>query len=567
MKFLVSQVSYFLGQRESRRNLGALVKYLVFLIAVILVFTVGFHWIMLYAEGREFSWLSGLYWTLTVMSTLGFGDITFESDMGRAFSILVLLAGVVLLLIMLPFTFIKSFYAPWLEAQLHARSPKSVPDDTTGHVIICNYDTIAPQLIKKLIRQNIPYFVIESDAGKAAEMYHDGISIIQGEIESVSTYRKLRVEHAKMLVANVSDTANTNIILTAREIAPDLPIAAIAEVDDSIDILELSGATHVLPLKRLLGEKLANRISIGRNRVNIVGNLNGCHVVEFTVHDTQFSGKTLAEADLRSATGMNVIGVWDKVRLRHANANTVLTDSTVAVGAGNHEQIERLNQLMVSDTQATAGPVLIIGGGKVGRAAGRALKEKGRTVMMVEQKRELRGVIGNIPDKLTIGNAADRHTLERGGLNECSLVILSTNQDAVNIYLSIYCRRLNPNVKIVSRITHERNLEAIHRAGADFVLSYAPIGAESLMSLIQGRSSVIMGEDIEFSNIALPQELEGKTLAESKIGEKTGLIVLSVDHDGSTAISPGPDHLFGPGSRLNVLGTADQLSQFREIFS
>ena len=42
-------------------------------------------------EGQAHSWLTGLYWTLTVMSTLGFGDITFHSDLGRAFSIVVLM--------------------------------------------------------------------------------------------------------------------------------------------------------------------------------------------------------------------------------------------------------------------------------------------------------------------------------------------------------------------------------------------------------------------------------------------------------------------------------------------
>jgi Trk K+ transport system NAD-binding subunit len=126
---------------------------------------------------------------------------------------------------------------------------------------------------------------------------------------------------------------------------------------------------------------------------------------------------------------------------------------------------------------------------------------------------------------------------------------------------------LNPNVRIVSRITHERNLEAIHRAGADFVLSYAPIGAESLMSLIQGRASVIMGEDIEFSNIALPPKLAGKTLKESHIGERTGLIVLAVDDGGTTTVSPGPDHVLGAGSRLNVLGTTEQLTSFRKLFN
>jgi spermidine/putrescine transport system permease protein len=54
-------------------------------------------------EGQDHSWLTGVYWTLTVMSTLGFGDITFTSDLGRLFSIVVLLSGIFMLLIVLPF--------------------------------------------------------------------------------------------------------------------------------------------------------------------------------------------------------------------------------------------------------------------------------------------------------------------------------------------------------------------------------------------------------------------------------------------------------------------------------
>ena len=55
------------------------------------------------------------------MTTLGFGDITFTSDIGRLFSIVVLLSGVVFLLVMLPFLFIRLFYAPWLEARVRLR--------------------------------------------------------------------------------------------------------------------------------------------------------------------------------------------------------------------------------------------------------------------------------------------------------------------------------------------------------------------------------------------------------------------------------------------------------------
>jgi voltage-gated potassium channel len=112
MKLVSTHLSYLLTQNETRQNLRALAKYVIFLLAVIAVYSVVFHWIMWEIEGREHSWITGVYWTLTVMSTLGFGDITFQSDLGRAFSVLVLLSGVVLLLIVLPFAFIRFFYAP-----------------------------------------------------------------------------------------------------------------------------------------------------------------------------------------------------------------------------------------------------------------------------------------------------------------------------------------------------------------------------------------------------------------------------------------------------------------------
>ena len=64
----------------------------------------------------------------------------------------------------------------------------------------------------------------------------------------------------------------------------------------------------------------------------------------------------------------------------------------------------------------------------------------------------------------------------------------------MNIYPAVYCRRLNASLRIVSRVTHERNVEAIHRAGADFALSYTTLGAEAVMSLLRGGESVVLEE-------------------------------------------------------------------------
>ncbi|MBW2282947.1 MAG: two pore domain potassium channel family protein, partial [Deltaproteobacteria bacterium] len=92
MKALAAQLVHFLRKETSRKNLRTLARLLLVLAAIVVVYSVIFHVLMM-REGRQFSWFTGIYWTLTVMSTLGFGDITFHSDLGRVFSMGVLLTG------------------------------------------------------------------------------------------------------------------------------------------------------------------------------------------------------------------------------------------------------------------------------------------------------------------------------------------------------------------------------------------------------------------------------------------------------------------------------------------
>ena len=150
-----------------------------------------FHVIKGSVEGEEHSWITGFYWTLVVMTTLGFGDITFSSDIGRLFSIVVLLSGVILLLVMLPFLFISLFYAPWLEARVRLRAPREVPEGTTGHVILTEYDAVAIGLIERLRTERIPYYVIEPDPTKAARMIGEGVQVIAGDNDSGATYERI----------------------------------------------------------------------------------------------------------------------------------------------------------------------------------------------------------------------------------------------------------------------------------------------------------------------------------------------------------------------------------------
>ena len=154
----------------------------------------------------------------------------------------------------------------------------------------------------------------------------------------------------------------------------------------------------------------------------------------------------------------------------------------------------------------------------------------------------------------------------RAGLQDAPAVLLTTNDDAMNIYLTIYCRRLNPELRIVSRITHERNLEAIHRAGADFVLSYASLGVQQVFSLLQGHELGILEEGIELFTVALPHTLVGLSLVESEIGARTGLNVIGIQHNGHIQTNPLPATTLEQGSELIMLGSTQQRQTFTETF-
>jgi Trk K+ transport system NAD-binding subunit len=564
MKYLSSQFGYMFNAGETRANLAALVKYFTFLTLLIATYAVIFHMIMVQVEGQQHSWITGFYWTLVVMTTLGFGDITFTTDIGRLFSIIVLISGVVFLLVMLPFLFIRLFYAPWLESRVQLRAPREVPPGTTGHVIIIEYDPIAAALVERLRAGGVPYFIVEPDFAKAAQFVRDDIWVVAGENDARATYERLNARDARLVVANCEDTVNTNITLTVREVAPEVHIAAVVEEEDSIDILHLSGATTVLPLKQQLGESLANRADVGRAEAHIIGSFRSVQIAELPARDTFFAGIHVRDTRLRERTGLSVVGLWERGKLRPAFPDTEIRRDSVVVVAGTAAQISSLNGLLTRE--GTAAPVLVIGAGKVGQAAARSLKRKGVVVYALDRDVKSLDSLGGDVDAVFAGDAADRSTIHSAGIGRVASVLLTTNDDAMNVYLAVYCRKLNPDLRIVSRITHERNVEAIHRAGADFVLSYTTLGVDKIMALVSGDSAVMLGEGVRLFEVRVPRSLAGFKLSETGIGSRTGLSVVALRDGAALNSQLTVDTVLPEHSTLLMLGLASQRQRFVEAF-
>lgn len=527
---------------------------------VILLYSVLFHYIMEY-EGQYHSWITGFYWTLTVMSTLGFGDITFTSDLGRAFSVIVLITGMVSLLILLPFTFIQFFYAPWLEAQSKARAPRELPKDTVDHVIITHYNPITRALMNKLEQYNYSYVLLERELSKALEYHDQGFNVVYGDLDDPATYAKLQITQAAMVVATGSDMVNSNICNTVRELDEEVTIVSTVNSPDSLDLLKMAGSTHVIRLGDMMGRALSRRTIGQDSRVHVIGRFDQLVIAEAMAYQTPLAGKKLKESKLREQMGINLVGIWERGNFHKPHPELEIKNESVLIMAGSPEQLRTYDELMAI-YRANDNPVIIVGAGRVGRGIAEAFDERGLDYRIIDKNPERM----KKDDRYILGPAEDFSILEKAGIREAPCILITTHDDDMNIYLTIYARKLRPNIQIISRSTLQRNVSTLHRAGADFVLSYATMGANAIFNILERNDIIVVAEGLNIFTAKTPAGLAGKTLVESNIRQQTGCNILSIREDGQQVINPDPEFKISDQCELVMVGTTDDEEKFMEVF-
>lgn len=551
-------MAFFLAQQSNRRNIKFMLRFTLFILLLVLLYTFLFHAIM-ENEGREYSPLTGLYWTLTVMSTLGFGDITFSSDLGRMFSVLVLLSGIVLFMLLLPFTFIRFVYSPWLEAQNSAMTPRSLPKDTAGHMIIVGSGGTVLSIVERCRHYDIPYVILLDESARAIELYDQGYRVVLGDLDSPASYEAVRADKAALVLALHDDLKNTNIASTVREYAPDVLLAGRVNSEESMDILRLAGCDKVYHFSRMLGESLARRVFSAALESNIIGRFEGFCVAESPAHNTPLVGKRLMDTDLRSRFGLNVTGIWQGNQYMPARPDTIIDEGAVLLLAGTADMLERYDRAMAPPQGGPEAPALILGGGRVGMSVARTLERRKIPFRIVEQKPPL---VPMGDERYVLGNAADINVLKTAGIEETGTVIVTTHNDDLNIYLTIYCRKLRPDIQIISRSTLDRNVASLYNAGANLVMSQATLTANTVVNLLQPGRVFMLTEGLNIFRLPVPPLLVGQTLMASGIRRDTDCNVIAAKRGDTINVPPDPSVAMERDDELILIGTAEAEGAF-----
>ena len=151
---------------------------------------------------------------------------------------------------------------------------------------------------------------------------------------------------------------------------------------------------------------------------------------------------------------VNVVDLWERGKFLAPLPDTRITSDTVLVLAGSEKQLEKYDEIYGIYNLSFA-PVLILGGVRAGRAAAESMEENDIEFRLVGGR-----------EKHVQGNAADLEVFIMAGIDKASSVIITTNQDDLNIFLAIYCRKLRTDIQIITRATRERSIFKLNQAGA-----------------------------------------------------------------------------------------------------
>ncbi len=537
---------------------------LIFLVATVLfiiVYSYVFLLLMASAEGRSYSIIDAVYWVIATMTTQGLGDIVFASSVGRIFAVLVMLTGIIIFFVIL----IPVVLEPVLESVRRSVPTKS---KANNHVLIVGYNSLVDAIIEDFEERGLPYLVVHDDREVIEALVERKIPCMFGDPGDEVTLRNAQIERANKVVLNQSDEKNAIVALAAKKLTQADIISLVDDMSNAAYLL-YAGADKVVSPKQLLGIDIGTKAAmpITHRLVGTTPLIGSLRIFELPIlGESGINGLSIEEAKIRERTGATIIGMWKRSKLTfNPPASEIITDTSVLLLIGTKKQLDAAKELSMCRLDGTycaiRGHYIVAGYGDVGKRASKVLRSNGIEHIIIDTHQ------GDV-----VGSSADRTILKQAGITEASTLLVTINNDLDAIYTTLVARKLNPQIDIICRAVRPQAVEKLYQAGADFVLSQSVVAGQVLLKFVDPRPrgtrlrEVLLSEDMKIVEYPPGPSLVGRSLEDLKIRSRTGCTVIAVTAGGATIPNPAPQHVISEDSTLTVIGTREQIREFKRVF-
>lgn len=178
---------------------------------------------------------------------------------------------------------------------------------------------------------------------------------ILGDATQENVLQEARLEQAKAVVTTLpNDADNLFLVLTARQINPELKIISRASDDNSDIKLKRAGATNVIMSDKIGGQRMAKLVTqtdvVEFIEYIMLQKKQDVSLEEISCKNLAscFSGKSIRELDIRNVSGANVIGLKrpDNTYIINPDPEVELTDRDQLFILGTPDQISRLKKII-----------------------------------------------------------------------------------------------------------------------------------------------------------------------------------------------------------------------------
>jgi len=330
---------------------------LISIILLLVVFFIGiFGYIII---EKNFSFLDAVYMTAITLTTVGYSDDKITTEAGKIFTIIIIIVGIGV------FAYcVSSAIAFIIEGQLtdilKRRKMEKQVEGLKKHYIICGAGDTGIHVIDELIKMKKNFVVIEQDSERLQRLLQSyEFLYIQEDATSDETLLKAGVDRATGLIASLSgDKDNLFVVLSARELNPDLRIVSKAVEEGAFQKIRKSGADDIIFSDAIGGLRMASSM-IRPNVVNFLDTMlkhqdETTRFAEVTIGEgSEFIDLTLKDAKIRQRTELLVIAI------RKAGGNNfiynpkpeiLLNSEDTLIVIGDINQIQKLKKLAKDPT-------------------------------------------------------------------------------------------------------------------------------------------------------------------------------------------------------------------------
>jgi voltage-gated potassium channel len=318
------------------------------LIALILLGgALGYHFI----EGWSF--LDALYMTVISVTTVGYGEVQPLGSAGRIFTMIMLFTGVGAVLYILS-ALTQTVVEGKLREVMGRRSQLRQIRALKGHYIICGYGRIGA-LVTDMLRENgQKVVVVENSEEITRRLEEEGVLYVLGSATEDEALFAAGIDRARGLVATVSsDADNVFIVLSAKQIRPDLLVIARATEPGSERKLKRAGA-----------DKVVSPYFIGARRIaQTVLRPSVADFIDLTFHSsdialqmeelkvgrgTELAGVALKDTGIRQKLNLIILAIKkaDGDMTFNPGADTVIDVGDTLIALGTRGSMRKLAELL-----------------------------------------------------------------------------------------------------------------------------------------------------------------------------------------------------------------------------